>query len=85
MNGKIDKDGFLHIERAGVIKKQRCINNPDMFCGDWCHSFGDIIRSLSTSESCNYVDKFGNCGWKMRPHLKLCTGEQIFDNLTDER
>lgn len=43
----IDKNGWLHIERAGEMKRQYCLNgckdDNDYIreCGDWCPAFGE--------------------------------------------
>lgn len=71
MNGKIDKDGFLHIERAGRMKRQECpfhekLCNRDGFipCGDWCPLFVPDAKEKI---------------------IAFCKGCVYFDTLTDER
>lgn len=39
MKIKIDTDGFLHVDRNGFMKRQRCPYSVDMPCGDWCPLF----------------------------------------------
>lgn len=39
MTGKIDKDGNLHLHRAGVMKPMCCPQNFEMPCGDHCPAF----------------------------------------------
>jgi len=39
MKIKIDAQGLLHIERAGVMKGQHCLHNSCTLCGDWCPAF----------------------------------------------
>ena len=47
MKIKIDADGILWIERAGVLKEQFCPFDPGdgddkcVMCGDWCPLFGE--------------------------------------------
>lgn len=54
MKGRIDMDGILWLERAGEIKRQKCVftmtlNRPEELepyyeskgCGDWCPLFGE--------------------------------------------
>jgi len=41
MKGKIDKDGFLWIERKGEWTKQYCPIVNDDWCGQWCPLFGE--------------------------------------------
>ena len=39
---KINKSGFLEIERAGILKKVHCpFDNDSCECGDWCPLFGE--------------------------------------------
>jgi hypothetical protein len=46
MKIKIDKDGYLWIERAGKMKKQFCPYDSinEGYCGDWCPLFDDSDR-----------------------------------------
>ncbi len=40
MKAKIDNDGILFMERAGIMKKQFCPWTTDgATCGDWCPKF----------------------------------------------
>ena len=93
MNGKIDKDGFLHIERAGVIKLQTCpftdamtaIKNPydptdtiSLPCGDWCPLFGEPSKS-DVDDTMFDKSIYGLIC------LRLCHRTIYFDTLTDER
>jgi len=41
MKGKIDKDGFLWIERKGEWTKQFCPFVSKVWCGHWCPLFGE--------------------------------------------
>ena len=86
MKGKIDKDGFLHIERAGVMKQMRCLNNPDTFCSDSCPSFGDVWTNNDVQEMWELHNGFvsGDHDW-FDPHIKICTGKIVYNSLTDER
>jgi hypothetical protein len=78
MNGKIDKDGHLSIERAWVMKSTLCpFDNPSdeeyrkpVQCGDWCPLFGEPWPLSDKSEK----------HW-----LHLCHRELEFETFTDER
>lgn len=54
MKIKIDKDGYLWLERAGVMKKQYCPHDPDlqMCCGDWCPLFttGHLVEKMGVPQ-----------------------------------
>jgi len=56
MKGKIDKDGFLHIERAGEMVKQECINSM----------YFQIYMQNKTTSACNdgWADGTKYCGHK---------------------
>ena len=48
MKGLIDKQGVLHIERSGYMKKQSCpftnVTDENLCaCGDWCPLFSEPI------------------------------------------
>lgn len=49
MKIRINKNGFLNLERNGVFKPQLCpkqampSSESDVFCGDWCPLFGEPI------------------------------------------
>jgi len=50
MRIKINSDGFLLIERAGMFKTQDCPYCPTVAsCGDWCPMFGDPEKEDSDS------------------------------------
>jgi hypothetical protein len=74
--GRIDRSGFLHINRAGLEKPQVCpwtIAQENKFtsCGDHCPHFGEP-RRITLS------------GWDAI--LNICHGKElIFDILTDDR
>jgi hypothetical protein len=73
MKGKIDKGGWLFIERAGKLKDQFCPYlhwepSGPAGCGDWCPLF-DILES--------YPD--GNV------FVKLCRTTLTFAAFSDER
>jgi len=80
MKGKIDKDGVLYIERAGVMRQQMCpysySNQLPVFsatqCGDACPLFGEPTQLSHTPSG----DTYG---------IKLCQRELVFGKLTDER
>jgi len=75
MKGKIDKDGCLLIERAGVMKPQHCplTDDPSSNCGDWCPLFGEPENSNTIPE--NWTLEL-NCG----AHKTF-----YFTGFTDER
>jgi hypothetical protein len=95
MKGMIDKNGFLHIERAGVMNKQSCpftqvtsYERQSFQCGDWCPLFGEILYHRKM----DIVDYGENekMGFEPTPDgllsLTICHGKElIFDTLTDER
>jgi hypothetical protein len=74
MKGKIDKNGWLTIERSGTERPQLCpvaAYNPDIDfsrCGDWCPLFGEPI----------YLDMNITA-------LEICRTRLVFDEFTDER
>ena len=69
MKGKIDKDGYPYIERAGKMKRQDCANRP-VYCGDWCPLFGEPERVPNTVEMMS---------------IDLCKVTLNFTDFTDER
>lgn len=76
MKGKIDKYGFLYIERAnGIYKKIKCPHgSQENFCGDWCALFGepDLMKITLIPDV-------------KENSLKLCNKKLYFDHFTDER
>lgn len=79
MKGKIDKHGFLYIERNNQYKEQECPTQEEVTrCGDWCPLFGepDLIPKLIKSES---IPEF------LKNSLNLCHKTLYFDHFTDER
>ena len=45
MKIKLDKDGALHIERAGIMNMQYCLHSPHVSrCGHWCPAFGEPVK-----------------------------------------
>ena len=86
MKGKINKEGFFLIERAGEEKRAGCYYTtyPDgvISCGDWCPQFGEPEESDMSliNESARKV-----MGGPITI-LKLCQNrELIFDEFVDER
>jgi hypothetical protein len=78
MSGKIDKNGYLALERKGVLKKVCCpftVSSRNgatqgVYCGDWCPFFGDPYK-----EGCSTVTI-----------LEICHGESFyFGNFEDDR
>lgn len=95
MKGKIDKNGWLTIERSDTERPQLCpvaAYNPDIDfsrCGDWCPLFGEPVTS--TTEYITYDEK-GTTNASSTPHktclttLQVCNNRTlIFDEFTDER
>jgi len=60
MKGKIDKDGFLWIERKGEWTKQFCPFVSKVWCGHWCPLFGEpeFIDGHPRLSLCRKVLKF---------------------------
>lgn len=79
MKAKIDKDGFLYIERAGVMKRQHCPYVDEQICGDWCPLFGEpqILTKHSRISTTSYETKI--------PIIVLCNKTLELEELTDER
>ena len=80
MNGKINIDGNLEIERAGKMKVQYCPHEPDskanVACGDWCPLF-----ATTRIDTRGFNDTICN-----KQLLAICENTiLIFDTLTDER
>ena len=75
MIGKINKDGWLEIERAGKMKQQFCPLQPEQNafrtnrCGDWCPHFGEPVFSIMCKD------------WE----LSTCKHSLYFKEFTDER
>ena len=74
MKGKIDKDGFLWIERKGEWTKQFCPFVSKVWCGHWCPLFGEpeFIDGHP-----RFIDG--------HPRLSLCRKVLEFVSLVDER
>ena len=71
MKGKIDKDGFLWIERKGEWTKQFCPFVSKVWCGHWCPLFGepemlDGKPSLSLCRKVLKFDFFEDARWDER-------------------
>ncbi len=71
MRGKINKNGCLEIERAGVMKEQFCPERIGGFCGDNCPLFCEP-EEIENS-------KFG------KYELALCHQTLYFNELIDQR
>ncbi len=93
MKGKIDERGYLHLERAGVMKKQLCpqiscrdqaLYKKDFPCGDWCPLFGEPYGRAWV----NFVE-YGKTAEnpKLEVHLHISCGrtQLIFSEFSDER
>lgn len=70
MKGKIDKDGFLWIERKGEWTKQFCPFVSKVWCGHWCPLFGEPRGERCAGEEIK---------------LDICKKTLFFSELTDER
>lgn len=81
MKGKINAQGWLHIERAGYMKKQACpytnVTDEDLCtCGDWCPLFGEPYEDTFDDDD-GYAN--GTC-------LEICSNRRLnFTEFTDER
>ena len=76
MKGKIDKDGYLWLERAGKLKPQFCEHEGPQECGDWCPCFQEPVVTTLTP----IFRKLG------QTTLIICEGNTlVFDEFTDER
>jgi len=71
MKGKIDKDGFLWIERKGEWTKQFCpfVGDCNDWCGQWCPLFGEPFSKINHAGA----------------ELSLCKRTLYFDTFKDER
>jgi hypothetical protein len=70
MNGIIDSNGFLKIERNGGYKHQDCpFTVKGRWCGDWCPLFEEPNLYMDTS------------AWV----LSICHTILYFDQFKDER
>ena len=83
MKGKIDKNGHLHIERAGKLKMQGCPFEEDSYCGDWCSLFGEpkISKWMGSPDPDAERREVNPRHWD----LHLCRTRLLFDELIDER
>jgi hypothetical protein len=81
MNGKIDKEGVLKIQRGKSYKGAICVNGPKTdldrcaFCRDSCSHFGE---PKTLGEPIKFI-----CG--TITELQLCQRTLVFDELLDER
>ena len=80
MEGKIDKNGWLQIIRAGKLTKQACpfdtgaVNGGSSDCGHWCPLFGEPRKHLQSDNK--------GIVWT----LDICQERTLlFDKFTDER
>jgi hypothetical protein len=74
MNGKINIEGGLEIQRRDKYKKQFCMYDnppgdvPHCLCGDWCPQFGEVVDN------------------KKGTWITICQNKTLeFDTLEDER
>lgn len=81
MNGKINRKGWLSIQRKSEFKDMSCINvmaldeADDRMCGDWCPHFGEPEPSKFHEQDVTPVT-----------YLSICQSKIIlFESLTDER
>ena len=89
MEGKIDKNGWLQIIRAGKFTKQACpfdtgaVNGGSSDCGHWCPLFGEP-RAAGTMAFDGLGQSFIQPTGKT--HLDICQERTLlFDKFTDER
>lgn len=76
MKGKIDREGYLQIERKVNYKPQHCpiaicgnLNRINSTCGDWCPLFGEPLSNMASLTA-----------------IEICTHRiLIFDEFEDER
>jgi len=98
MKGKIDFNGNLLIERGGEMVLQKCpFGNHD--CDQWCPLFGEprsdkhngfvisshdvtVLKMIRDPDILLDMEKETENGIT---RLKLCNGELVFDEFTDER
>lgn len=74
MKGKIDKGGFLYIERAGEYVKQFCPFSAGSYdCCHWCALFGEPDITDPNGNQYNIIT------------LELCKKTLYFNEFTDER
>ena len=80
MNAKINKEGYLEIERAGEMRTQACpMVMKDIQCGDWCPLFGEPydLKVKSDQDSSLLVYEF---------YIELCGGRILrLKGIEDER
>jgi hypothetical protein len=85
MKGKITKQGWLQIERAGKFIDQECpfVNSSadGTKCGQWCPHFGEpeneeyVSNDFKTNKQIvETITTLGTCRWKL-----------FFKSLIDER
>ena len=66
MRMRIDERGALHIERAGLWRRQDCPRaTGNRYCGDWCPLFGEPEMEMQ----CN-ADRDDRCPFQ--PGLTQC-------------
>lgn len=94
MNGKIDKQGRLFIERSSSFYKiQSCPFDPSgdsgNFCGDWCPQFSEPV-STDTDHLCvdaGYISGEADCVTENRQtKIEICCGKTLyFHKFEDKR
>lgn len=93
--GKINKDGFLHIQRGAELKAQSCPHGPypaysdrTTLCGDWCPLFGEPDpQKIIIHEHADlgmYMESLPD-HYSPVTVLSLCSGEIHFEKFEDER
>ena len=83
MDGKIDKSGILHIERADGMKCMNCANNAEVYCCDLCALFGEPERESETL--CNSWNDEKETIYTGRTIVRLCHKTLYFGSFADER
>ena len=83
MKIKIDKEGYLFLERGGKMKEQQCpYHGCGRGCGDWCPLFDRDLKHDDIKDFDGILDMVGK---KIFP---LCNGTILVcrpEDFTDER
>ncbi len=79
MIGKIDRNGRLHIERAGIMIVMSCPLHYGAYCSHHCSLFGEPEPEESYDEQENEYQPTGGTS------LSLCKKTLVFDSFVDYR
>ena len=78
MRIKIDRGGYLHIERNGVMEEQLCKKIPGADCNiNYCPHCGDIVETHQLV--------FGGPSPVRGHKLRICEGTVLEGEIIDER